>query len=172
MLLYHYTSGRHLRPIARHGLTVGDVPTNIRRGRGRIGVWFSSVTTPGGHGLEGSAADKTRYRLAVEVPENPLLVRWLDWAPKNVEAETIQLLHATAAEHGEGMPATWYVYFGVLAPATILACVDTVTGEEMADWGEASPPEFDVKAVPAWRREAWQRQMLKQVDRAARARRG
>lgn len=167
MILYHYTSARHLRAIARHGLTVGDVPTDIRRGRGRVGVWFTSAATAGGHGLEGSAVNKKQYRLAVEIPDDsPLLVRWSDWAPKNATAETIGALHSTAAEHeGEG-PASWYVFFGVLQPAAISSCVETTTGAEVDNWGEVSPPEMDIKAVPAWRRDAWHRQLIKQVDRA------
>lgn len=166
MLLYHFTSARHLRPIASHGLTVGDVPTDIRRRRGRVGVWLTSSTTAAGHGLEGSSLDKTRYRLSVEAPEGPLLVRWEEWAPSHVTEETVAALHTTAAKHaGEG-PGSWYIYFGVLSPSSIRQCVDMATGLDLEQWGEISPPDLDVKAVPAWRREAWQRQMLKQVDRA------
>lgn len=40
MRLHHFTSERHLRPIAKFGLTVGDVPTDLRRGAAR-GVWAS-----------------------------------------------------------------------------------------------------------------------------------
>ena len=168
MILYHYTSACHLRAIARHGLTVGDVPTDIHRGGGRIGVWFTSAPTPGGHGLEGSAVDKKQYRLAVEVPDDsPLLVRWSEWAPKNATAETIGALHSKAAEHeGEG-PASWYVFFGVLQPSTIRLCVETATGTEVENWGEVSPSEMDLPAVPAWHRHAWHRKLLKSIYRNA-----
>jgi hypothetical protein len=37
-------------------------------------VWLTSSRRLGRHGLEGSAADKIRYRLAVEAPDgSPLL---------------------------------------------------------------------------------------------------
>ncbi len=37
MLLYHFTSLYHLRGISQYGLTVGDIPTDIDRFKGRIG---------------------------------------------------------------------------------------------------------------------------------------
>lgn len=170
MILFHYTSCRHLRAIARYGLTVGDVPTDIHRGRGRVGVWFTSAPTAGGHGLEGSAVDKTRYRLAVDVPDaSPQLVRWLEWAPRNATAETIEALHSVAARHEGDGPASWYVYFGVIPPSAIGACVDMHTGTDPENWGEISSPETDIKGVPGWRRDAWHRQLLKRVDRVLKA---
>ena len=36
--LYHFTSWHHLHAIGRCGLTVGDVPTDIHRGRAAAGV--------------------------------------------------------------------------------------------------------------------------------------
>jgi hypothetical protein len=65
MRLYHFTSVRHLYGIALHGLTVGDVPTDIAKCKGTCGVWLTSDPSPGGNGLEGSAADKSRFRLTV-----------------------------------------------------------------------------------------------------------
>ena len=41
-LFYHYTSADALFGIGLHGLTVGDVPTDFRKGRGLIGVWLTS----------------------------------------------------------------------------------------------------------------------------------
>ena len=38
MRLHHFTSARQLNGIARHGLTVGDVPTNIFMGWMMIGT--------------------------------------------------------------------------------------------------------------------------------------
>jgi hypothetical protein len=74
MILYHFTSARHLRPISRYGLTVGDVPTDLDRWRGRIGVWLTSSSVPYGHGLEGSTGEKGAYRLSVSVADDsPLL---------------------------------------------------------------------------------------------------
>ena len=70
MILYHFTSARHLRPISRYGLTVGDVPTDLDRWRGRIGVWLTSSTVPYGHGLGGGTAEKGGYRLSVSVADD------------------------------------------------------------------------------------------------------
>jgi hypothetical protein len=73
VILYHYSAGEYLHAIAKHGLTVGDVPTNIMAGLGKIGVWLSSADHPDGNCLGGSAIDKSRFRFAVEVtPEDPL----------------------------------------------------------------------------------------------------
>lgn len=169
MNFYHFTSAVHLRGIARYGLTVGDVPTDIRRFLGRVGIWLTTSPAAGGHGLEGSAFSKTEYRLTVEIPEaSNNLHRWLEWAKTNVTAETIELLHRAAAKHaGEG-PESWYVYFGVLPPDSIICCVRTATGEEIHQWGELSPPALDTKAVPPWRRDAWHRQLLKKIRRVTR----
>jgi hypothetical protein len=87
MKLYHFTSDRHLRGIALHGLTVGDVPTDLAAFKGRCGVWLTSDTTTRGHGLEGSAADKSRFRLTVEVPDNGLLVKWTDGGTEKCHRE-------------------------------------------------------------------------------------
>jgi hypothetical protein len=163
MILYHYTSAYHLHGIGRHGLTVGDVPTDLRRNRGRVGVWLTTYPTAAGHGLEGSAADKGRYRLEVQVPDgSPSLVRWADWAPQHVTPETIRMLQATAREW-----SSWYVFFGVIPPASILACVDMTTGERVRDWPSLYPAEASLRPVPAWRRDAWHRQLIKKVARAA-----
>ena len=167
MLLFHYTSGRCLRGIARFGLTVGDVPTDIRHGKGRVGVWLTSAETGGGHGLESAAVDKTEYQLSVDIPDDaPQLVRWTDWSAANATPETIGALTAAAAEHEGVGPSSWYIFFGVLSPDKIVRCVRTSDSLEIPNWGEASPPETDIKAVPAWRRDAWHRQLLKKVERA------
>lgn len=167
MILYHYTSARHLRGIAKYGLTVGDVPTDIRRNRGRVGIWLTSAETAGGNGLEGSAVDKTQYRLAVELPDgSPHLVRWIEWAQKNATPDTVAALHATAEKYEGQGPDSWYIFFGVIQPFAIRSCVEVVTNTNIENWSEMSPPELDMKAVPAWRREAWHRHLLKQIDRA------
>ena len=73
MILYHFTSRRHLRGIAQHGLTVGDVPTDIQRNHRCVGVWFAERTTPENLGLGGGSALKSAIRLTVELPASPLL---------------------------------------------------------------------------------------------------
>ncbi|MBR0936990.1 hypothetical protein [Bradyrhizobium jicamae] len=164
MIFYHFTAGPFLRGISRYGLTVGDVPTDIDRWKGRIGVWLTTSQEPDGYGLAGSSHPKEQYRLSVRVPDHsPLLVKWTDWASRHVTTETISLLHQTADSF-----ESWYVYFGVIPPASIVRCVNAFTCTTLANWGEASPPEFDVPGVPPWRRDAWQRKMLASVLKATR----
>jgi hypothetical protein len=98
--LYHFTSARHLRGIALHGLTVGDVPTDIAAWKGCCGVWLTSDKTSRGQGLEGGQADKCRFRLTVEAPDNALLVKWTDWAPKGAEKRHGED-HARSSCHGD-----------------------------------------------------------------------
>ena len=76
------------RGIARYGLTVGDVPTDLAAFQGRCGVWLTSDMTARGHGLERSAHDKSQFRLTVAAPDNRLLVRWVDWAPAPANMRT------------------------------------------------------------------------------------
>jgi hypothetical protein len=159
MKLYHFTSHRHLYGIARHGLTVGDVPTDIHLNKGRCGVWLTSDEHPYGHGL-GGAADKTQYRLTVNAPENSGLVRWTEWAPKNATPETIRLCHATASRF-----QSWYIYFGVIDRSAIAECVDMRTGQAVENWADRSPSPMDVEPVPADRRDRWHKKLLKKMAR-------
>ena len=82
LTLYHFTGAEYLEAIGKYGLTVGDVATDFATMRGTVGVWFSTdADNPDGNGLEKSAIDKKRIRLAVEIRQNhPRLVRWLDWS--------------------------------------------------------------------------------------------
>jgi len=57
---FHFTHRSALYGIGRYGLTVGDVPTDLRKGRGLIGVWLTTSAQAAGHGLEGSLEDKRR----------------------------------------------------------------------------------------------------------------
>jgi len=67
--LYHFTSYRHLWGIAQCGLTVGDVPTDVRLNQGLCGVWFTMRGEPEGHGLEHPIVDKKAIRLsAASIP--------------------------------------------------------------------------------------------------------
>lgn len=163
MILYHFTSAQHLRAIGKHGLTVGDVPTDISRGKGRVGVWLTTADSPVGHGLEGSSVDKTAYRLKISVkPDSTVLRRWLDWSKENVTPETIELLHRTTGAR----PETWFIYFGIIEPAAILECFAVREGRVVENWADHLSPALCVRGIPAWRRDAWQRQMLKRVRRA------
>jgi hypothetical protein len=170
--LYHFTSRDRLPGIAKYGLTVGDVPTDIAKHSGRVGVWLTTAKTSGGHGLEVPAGlkvpteleglGKTRFRLEVEIPYgSPSLHQWTEWAQENCTVTTIEALHTTATSFD-----TWYVYFGVIRPEAIVACVDMQSDEAMLDWTLLPQRPGDPPGVPAWRRDAWQAKMLKQVRAA------
>jgi hypothetical protein len=93
MILYHFTCGRYLRAIARHGLTVGDVPVDIDRNTGIVAVWLTESPASDGHGLEGSAINKKQYRLGVEVSDaDPRLAKWTEWASKNATAQAPRMV--------------------------------------------------------------------------------
>ena len=170
MIFYHFTSGSHLRGIARFGLTVGDVPLDISTQHARVGVWLTSALTGNGHGLESSAVDKTQYRLSVEVDAgSPLFVKWTEWAPGKVTTKTIRALHRAADNHGGEGPESWYIYFGVLPVAAIRQCFDTRSESEVPNWRAISSPGLELKGVPAWRREAWLRQLNKKIERSLEA---
>jgi hypothetical protein len=166
MMLYHFTGLQYLRGIADYGLTVGDVPTDLARDKGVIGVWFTSKPTPDGNGLEGSRYDKRRIRLGVEfAAESRLLHKWTDWSRANCTPETIRNLHETA----EGFES-WFICLGVVRPERVSDCYDMLENCSMPDWRNIAPNSEDVTGVPAERREAWQKKMLKSV-RKERARR-
>lgn len=168
MLLYHYTAGQNLRGIAKEGLTVGDVPTDLLKFRGRVGVWFTASDDPNGHGLDGSQVDKKRFRLSVEVTESPLLVSWPIWAKSNVTPFTLQRLNAAVV--GTSRSQEWWVCFGLVRPEQILQAIDMSTGEEVHEW-QTSWPNYDSQpGIPFRQREAWQKRMLKDVKRALRQR--
>jgi hypothetical protein len=69
-------------------------------------------------------------------------------------------LHKTATSF-----ATWYIYFGVIAPAQIVECIDMQRGMVVEDWG-AEKSELDEEPVPVWRRHVWHKKLLKAVRRA------
>lgn len=104
MLLYHFTSLYHLRGISQYGLTVGDVPTDIERFKGRIGIWLTSSPTPDGHGLEGSFTNKKQFRLLVDVPEDEALV----------EVELVGTRQSYAANARSSKNCRWFRRRGVL----------------------------------------------------------
>ena len=164
MLLYHYTAGENLRGIAKEGLTVGDVPTDLARFKGRIGVWFTTSVSANGHGLDGSSVNKKRFRVAVEFPETPLLVRWAEWSTTNVTAFTRKQLDAAIGD--DSGSNEWWVYFGWVRPEQIDHVFDMTTGREMPDWHYAWPESTSRPGIPFRQRDKWQRRMLKEVKRA------
>jgi hypothetical protein len=165
MIFFHFTSGHALRPIAKYGLTVGDVPTDLRGdGRGRVGVWLTTLATPLRQGLDGSRVDKQRFQLSVDIEDSdPALHKWTDWAPANVTPETVAILHGTAPNF-----ETWYVYFGWVKPERIVAVTDLTTGARLDDWSNAFPRESDVHGWRYQDRFTWQTRMLKHVNKQRR----
>ena len=113
-----------------------------------------------GHGLgTAHALERISYRLTVDVPETAALVKWSEWAPKNVTPETIANLHGSTGHAHD----TWWVYFGAVPPTAILACVDMSTGSQVTNWGEVSPPEMDHPAISPSRANEWIRRRLRKA---------
>lgn len=106
----------------------------------------------------GASMPWRRTGLPSKSPEGPALVRWLDWAPRNVDPVGLDLVDTPGAK-----PSTWWVLFGVTPPSAILECLDLATGETVENWAECSPPAEDNPAVPAWRREAWHKKQIRQA---------
>lgn len=159
MILYHFMSRHHLLGIAKFGLTVGDVPTDFKRGR--VGVWLTNSPTPDEHGLGGSRSDKTRFRLSVTIADDaPMLHKWTVWSKSNCNPAMLAGLHE-AAKNFE----SWFVYFGVIEPTAITACHDMQTGEAVPDWKSLPEMPSDTPGVPKWRRQAWHANLLKKVKR-------
>lgn len=171
MTLYHYTSAQHLRGIFKFGLTVGDVPTDIERNLGKVGVWLTTVPTPEGHGLAGSAVDKSRYRLAVDIADYaPQLHRWAEWATHNATPYTVTVLNGVAAnECGRAHFDTWLIYFGMISTASILNCTDMHTGVPVENWGGIMSKTESLPGVPFWCRHKWHRKLLKKIARQSKA---
>lgn len=163
MLLYHFTAGENLRAIATEGLTIGDVPTDLARMKGRIGIWLTTSESPDGHGLSESAVDKKRFRLKVDVPDTPLLVRWSEWSLKNVTQLTRERLHSLAADGDAN--TEWWVCFGWIRPEQILSVLDMRTGDVVEKWGSSWAESESREGVPFRRRDAWHRRLLKDVKR-------
>lgn len=162
MILFHYTSTKALRPIARHGLTVGDVPTDIENMGGIVGVWLTSADHAEGHGLTGGALDKQRCRLAVHVEDgDPKLHRWSEWGSRNATATTLRIL----AKSDGASSDSWFIYLGWIKPERIRGVVDLSTGQAIDPWGDAFPKVEDVKGVPYWDRARWHKALLKQIAR-------
>ena len=165
MRLFHFTSGGKLRAISSCGLTVGDVPTDLRTGTGKIGIWLTTSDVPDGHGLIGSSVDKARFRLLVDVKED-YLVRWVDWAKEHVHPETQRTLRQ-ANGHGDD---TWYVYFGHIPRSCIIGVTDMMSGTPVDQWESVWPEAESLKAVSYEGRFIWQARMLRDLRRTLRAR--
>ena len=165
MILYHFTAGQYLRAIARHGLTVGDVPTDISRNKGKVGVWLTSSPLSHGHGLVGSILDKQRFRLSINIQDNDLnLVRWLEWAPSNVTPDTLNALHQDNGSNFE----TWYIYFGHIATDSIVDVIDMSSDTSVSIWENHWPEETSLKGYAYRDRFLWKKRVLRRAARVIR----
>jgi hypothetical protein len=162
--LFHFTAREHLPAIMREGLRLGDVPTLTLRGPGQNAVWLTTNPSPNGHGL-GSAReltdedrefhrqltgvlpprgsrypDKRAVRITIgELPEPARLVRWCRWSRRNVADEIYDCL----ARAGGEKHRSWYIYRGVIPPASF-AAVEFRNGD-----GQYAPNEPVLAQHPA-----------------------
>lgn len=163
MYLFHYTSAAHLRGIHKHGLTVGDVVTNLEKYEGQIAVWLTSSGDPNGHGLANSLVDKTEFRLTVEVEDDDdRLWKWSEWASQHLD-ETTQSRIQMADGYSS---SSWYLFFGWVPRAKIIEVVSTKTGRRIDNWAEYYPEVISARPVSYEGRFAWQRRTLRDVKRA------
>ncbi len=162
MKLYHFTSPNALSAIRRHGLTVGDVPTDaLVKSKGLIAIWLTDASAPEGHGL-GGRIDKKRCRLEVAVDtSDSKLMRWADWSTVNVTSGVVRALKENDGHAWQ----SWFLYFGWISPDKIIRVLDRDTGRELADWGNHFGELEQIKGVPYWNRQKWQKGMLKQAKR-------
>ena len=161
--LYHFTAREHLRGIATHGLTVGDVPLTPETGR--VGVWLTSSPDAHGHGLEGGKLEKRAIRLAMDIADSPPLVRWSEWAPTRVEPNFLSALNS------EGGSDSWYIFFGIIRPERIAECFDIRLGEPLPNWRTLPASPTDLPGVPPYARERWRRATLRRTLEVLRSRR-
>ena len=177
MILCHFTTARHLKGIGKHGLTIGDVPTDLRRGQGRVGIWLTTSEDVTGHGFGGERSTPS-HRLTIELPDDaPGLVRWSEWAEEHVTVETAANLKTCAGKDGPSQWQTWWVSFPPVPRSRIVACRDLASGTDVEAWSEILIPSAEHSrtvlssslSVPAWRRDTWHRQLTKSWQRHLKA---
>jgi hypothetical protein len=141
MILYHFTGLEYLDAIMNEGLSKGDVPTAERAGR--EGVWLTTDHDPFGHGLSDGeplrtglrVANKRAVRISVKIPSHDRqLVSWMKWGHKHCDPALFERLNKS----GGGKCKTWFVYFGVIAPAQFLD-IEFLTAE---------PPKIVIATLP------------------------
>ncbi len=119
MIFYHYTAIEYLDAIMDEGLSRGDGPTSARGGKN--GVWLTTDHDPTGHGLSdasnsrtvpvlrtrGLCASPSRSRAAIGV-----LLSGVNGAANIARGGLFDSLNKS----GGGKHATWFIYFGIIAP--------------------------------------------------------
>lgn len=166
MKLYHFSSGDRLRGIARYGLTVGGVPTRSLLERSQVGVWLTTSESPVGQGFDDFLEDK-RFRLAVDIAESdPRLARWAGWAAAHASSDVVTDLREATSHLGPSGVDDWFVYFGCVAVDCITGVEDVKTGAAVSDWQTIWPESDSHRGVPYWRRDAWNKKIQKEINRA------
>lgn len=115
MILYHFTSLKHLPKICKSGfLKIGDIPLKqtSKYGEDGHGVWLTTTSSasPEQHGLKNPLVDKTMVRFKIKIEENsPQLFKWSDYANINkVKPKWYKILDGV----GGGLSHTWWLYIG------------------------------------------------------------
>lgn len=115
MILYHFTSERHIQRVRNEGITMGVVLTSLNPIAARQGIqWLTSNPDRlQSWKREGSRLpyDRTAFRITVEIPlTDERLRRWLTAGPHLCDVDTVSVLNAF------GDPENWWIYFGPIPP--------------------------------------------------------
>jgi hypothetical protein len=132
VLLYHYTAAGpcHLEAILRdQRLTTTE--SNVSATQEHAGpdvVWLTSEDDPTkyGLGLTGSAVDKRRIRITVDVED---AVLWLAWAKRQRSPQRVIKAMSKA-----GGFRTWYVVERPIPSSEWVEILDRETGEKVTGW--------------------------------------
>lgn len=128
--LYHFTSAEHLQEILQSGY-LKTVESNVSLKKEHSGpdvVWLTtSPSADAGHGLQGSAHDKTRIRFTVDVDKRNVH-KWREWAKaRGSSQETMAILARS------GGSASWRVVAAPIPVGNWVEVRDMVTGEVLLD---------------------------------------
>lgn len=144
MLLYHFTSHRHLPRIMEEGLTKGEAPLSDTEWLNAVNLTTDS--RPEGHGLDGAfhvwtaeesaaaflragvritpgavSVNKRAVRITLKLPSKDRNLKdWLPWARKRLAPAYLKRLVA-AAGGGMRKAKTWKLYFGIIPPSAFVA---------------------------------------------------
>lgn len=152
MLLYHFTSPRHLEAIMAAGYlkTVESDISGSVRNKGPQVVWTTTDPDPRGkHGLNLGATDKERIRFTIEVPDHEAH-EWRGWAESlGIEAWWKQHLFRNAG--GEAVTETWRVIPRIVPHTEWVRVEDRSTGDVIdhsaAGTGEPTPDFYSEECL-------------------------
>jgi hypothetical protein len=127
MELYHFTAPEYLPAIFADGLRFGDVPTSKTEGIDAVNL-TPDHRAHGQKWAKGSSLNKAEIRLMVEIPdEDPLLVKWEDFARVHVDPD----FYATLNSIGGRDSKLWYIYRGTIPWAWVKAVRNTQTHKDL-----------------------------------------